>query len=275
MPSTRTLPSGPYFQVRAPIGKETPVVVEIPHAGVLLDPESLAYCVAPAASIGQDADLLVDELFEDAPQLGATSIVSGLSRYVVDLNRAEDDLDSHTTASGTSAGSPHGVIWRRTTRGRPALLAPLPKSEVERRLTHFYRPYHQALQDIIESKRRQFGFVILLCGHSMPSFGRMGERRADVVPGTRGRSTTAEGPLRCVEEVARSARLELVHDEPYRGGYTTLRYGRPNEGRHAIQIELARRLYMDEERLAKSVDFTRAREFCRLLVERLGQASPA
>ena len=78
-----------YFSVREPTSRETAVVVEIPHAGLAIDAESLATITAPARAIGQDADLYVDELYVEAPALGATVLVAHASRYVCDLNRAE------------------------------------------------------------------------------------------------------------------------------------------------------------------------------------------
>lgn len=257
-----------------PSGPPIPLIVEVPHSSIDLDPESLALCTAPAASIGRDADLYVDELFADAPSLGATLIVSRLSRYVTDLNRRESDLDSQTTLGGTSSSAPHGVVWRRTTDGRPAIAAPLPPSEIERRLELLYRPYHRALGELLEETFERFGCVLLLSGHSMPSFGRLGERRADVVPGSLGRSTADAAYLATAEDVARRFRFDVAHDDPYRGGYTTERYGRPTESRSALQIELARRLYMDEHSLAKFTNhFNETRSFCQALVEALGQAA--
>ncbi len=267
--------NSPFFHVIGPSTEETPLVVEVPHASIRLDPESLAYCIAPARSIGRDADLFVDELFADAPDCGATSIVASVSRYVCDLNRAETELDSHTTPDGASPSAPHGVIWRRTTSGQPALGAPLPGTEVKRRIAALYHPYHRTLDELLEEKQKRFGYAILLCGHSMPSFGRLGDRRADVVPGSRSATTAARPFLETMETVAKSFDFDVAHDSPYRGGYTTGYHGRPDQARHAIQIELARRLYMDELRLTrKSVDFERTREFCRCLVARLGATSP-
>jgi len=262
----------PSFSVIEPTGPETPVIVEVPHAGLHVDAESLAYSCAPARSIGQDADLYVSELFENAPTLGASFIYSGLSRYVCDLNRSETDLDSHTTAHGTSSSSPHGVVWRKTTEGRPALIAPLPASEVERRLDLIYRPYHRALYKLIEQKREKFGFVILLAGHSMPSFGRLGERRADVVPGSRGRTSTDVEVLKTADRVCGELDYDVAHDAPYRGGFTTQHYGSPHAHVHAMQIELARRIYMDENNLARIPDrFQQCQNFCDALVAALGQ----
>ncbi len=260
------------FSVIEPTVNETPVIVEVPHAGLGMDAQSLAYCTAPGRSIGQDADLLVSELFAHAPKTGAHLIYSHLSRYVCDLNRAEDDFDQHTSPCGRSHSAPHGVVWRKTTDGRPALSAPLSSQEIERRLNLIYRPYHLALYDLIQEKRKKFGFVVILCGHSMPSFGRLGERRADLVPGSRGRTTAHPSVLDCCDRVAAQARYDVAHDSPYRGGFTTGHYGLPASNIHALQLELARRIYMDESTLCSiSERFDACKVFCTELVTELGK----
>lgn len=251
------------------------MIVEVPHAGLQMDPESLSYCSAIARSIGRDADLLVDQLFDSSPRWGATFLVAEFSRYVCDLNRAPDDYDQQTSTSGRPEPSPHGVIWRKSTEGRAALAHPLPASEVERRLRLYYHPYHQKLQELIAEKHTKFGYVILLCAHSMPSFGRLGEHRADVVPGTRGRKSADGRVIGTVDEVAREFAFSVLHDNPYQGGFTTSHYGRPDRGVHAVQVELARRLYMDEMGLRPHVGFDACQAFCEELVRRLGAVRPA
>lgn len=260
---------GVSYEVFPPTAAETPLVVEVPHAGLFLDAQSLATCTAPARSIAEDADLYVDELYADAPEEGATLLVARSSRYVCDLNRSEKDLDAHTTPGGEASAAPHGVIWRRTTLGAPAIAAPLPAPEVERRLELVYRPYHAELERLLLAKEARFGYSILLCAHSMPSSGRLGERRADVVPGSRGHSTAALAVIQTVESVSRDFGFDLIHDDPYRGGFTTQHHGRPERARHAIQIELARRRYMDEKTLAKNSTFDEARRFSRGLTRAL------
>lgn len=258
------------FEIQPPRGPETPVVVEVPHAAVLLDPPSMAYCCAPTRSIGQDADLFVDELFFDAPDHGAHLISARFSRYVCDLNRSEDDIDELTSPVGTKTASPHGVVWRKTTENRPAIVAPLPGTEIERRLALVYRPYHAALSRLIQDKLNRFGIAILICGHSMPSFGRLGERRADVVPGSQGQSTTGRSVIKACEFAAAEARYDVAHDTPYRGGFTTAHYGSPRAGVHALQIELARRLYMEERSLLRDpAKFQDCRNFCSMLIREL------
>ena len=268
-----------FFSVHEPRTARTPVIVEVPHAGLSVDPESMATLIAPTQSLGRDADLFVDDLYVDAPDVGATLLVSHVSRYVCDLNRAETDVDPLTVEGGAARSAPHGVIWRVTTDNRPALLRPLPFSELERRLVRIYRPYHQTLQALIDQRVAEFGYAILLCGHSMPSRGREGHidpgrERADVVPGSRARTTCAESVLRLVDRTSAAFRLSVAHDEPYRGGFSTAHYGRPRDRVHAIQIELARRLYMDEQALTKKPrEFDSLRNFCRTITEALGSLS--
>ena len=268
------------FSVREPEGRATPLVVEVPHAGLYVDATALSTLLAPANALGRDADLYVDELFSDAPNEGAALIVARVSRYVVDLNRAENDFDALAVENGTARVSPHGLIWRTTTEGRSALLGPLARNEVERRLDTYYRPYHAALRRLLDARVATFGYAILLCAHSMPSRGRdghqdLGRERADIVPGTRGRTTAAAPVIDTVERIAREGGFTVAHDQPYRGGFSTGHYGRPEQGVHAIQVELNRKLYMNELSLEKkSREFEMLSAFCKRLTRELAAVEP-
>lgn len=264
------------FEVFEPTAEETPVIVEVPHAGLWADGPALATLVAPARSLGRDADLWVDELYADAPSRGATMLVAHVSRYVVDLNRSERDIDAESVEGAQSrVRATRGVIWRLTSDGLQVLDAPLPRGELERRLAAYYRPYHAALRALIDEKRARFGYAVVLAAHSMPSTGRAmhGDphvERADVVPGTRGRTSAAAELIDAVDRHARAARFSVAHDNPYQGGFTTVHYGRPREECHVVQVELARRLYMDETTLEKNAGFDRLRAFCGDLVSAVG-----
>ncbi len=267
------------FRLERPSAEETPLLVEIPHAGLHVDAASLAVSCAPLRAVGRDADLLVDQLFQDAPDFGASLLVATHSRFVVDLNRGPGEVDGMAVENGSAQPRPRGLIWRTTTENDPILLRRLSSNEFERRLTTFYRPYHEALQRELDRKRERFGFAIILCAHSMPSTGRrghidVGAGRADVVPGSRGRTSAAEGVIDCVDGVSRRLGFSVKHDDPYRGGFSTGHYGRPREGQHAIQIELARRLYMDEDLLVPNQGFDRTRGLARELVRSLAAFCP-
>jgi N-formylglutamate deformylase len=258
-------------------GRETPVLVEVPHAGLGVPPEILAQIDVPAASLARDADLYVHELYSDAPLEGATLLCGTLSRYVVDLNRAEDDVDGESVQGGPAGSrAPRGVIWRLSGDGAKVFGTPISRAEHERRLANYHRPYHAEVRRIVAAKLSRFGVAVVLAGHSMPSHarwssGEIGPARADVVPGTRGRTTADARYIDAVEAHARSAGLSVRHDEPYRGGFTTVHYGQPEKRVHAVQVELARRQYMDEERLVVHTRFPEVRAWCRGLVAKLGE----
>jgi N-formylglutamate deformylase len=288
------------FELVEPTAPETPVIVEVPHAGLEVPAHFLEPLAVPARALGRDADLHVDALYEDAPAEGACLIVARTSRYVVDLNRAEGDVDGDAVEGGRAdVRMQHGLVWRTTSEGEPALARRLRREELEERLELVWRPYHRLLASVIARKRERFGIAVVLAAHSMPSFDRNGARgsvgprggardgagprrdegsqgqmdsraRADVVPGTRGRRSADARFIDAIESQASTSGWTVRHDDPYAGGFTTQHYGRPAEGVHVVQVELARRLYLDEETLRPNSNFESARAWCRELVARLG-----
>jgi N-formylglutamate amidohydrolase len=273
---------GEPFVLTSPTGPETPVVVEVPHAGLDVPPGCLAQLTAPARALVRDADLHVDRLYADAPAEGASLLVARASRYVIDLNRAESDVDEGVVeAGGREKGGhrarfAHGLIWRVTSDGEAALARPLTRAELEARLRDVYRPYHAVLAAELARKRARFGVAVLLAAHSMPSQSRGKDERvrADVVPGSRGRTSADARFIEAVESHARAEGFSVVHDDPYAGGFSTQHYGRPKAGIHAVQVELARRLYLDEGTCELDVEaYGRLRAWCRSLVKLLARLS--
>ncbi len=261
------------FDILEP-AEDSPVLVEVPHAGLWLDAESASSTVAPAHCIARDADLYVDELFADAPAHGATLVFARLSRYVVDLNRAPDDYDGAAVAGGPVRERPRGVIWRLTSDGLPVLREPIAAGECARRIARFHGPYHAAVAELLERKRARFGFALMLCAHSMPTprprrRGMRDDATAELVPGTRGRTSADDRFIDIVERAGLDMGWRVEHDTPYRGGYSTQHYGRPGERLHAVQVEIARRLYMDEQTLARSQGFSGVKRFADGLVAAL------
>jgi N-formylglutamate amidohydrolase len=235
--------------VRPDTSRETPVIVEVPHAGLVVPSDVRAQLLVSDAVLLRDSDLYVDRLFSRAPERGATLLASRVSRYVVDLNRAPDDVDRQTVRDHPAPRptQSRGVVWRATTEGQPAIRESITFAELERRLALYHAPYHAALEAEIARKVARFGHAVVVAGHSMPSAGKGGVgRRADIVPGSRGRTTAADAVIDLVEHTFASAGLSVKHDDPYRGGWSTQRYGHPERGVHAIQIEINRALYADE-----------------------------
>ncbi len=284
----------PPFERIDPTGLETPLVVEVPHAGLDIAPQFLEPLAAPARAIARDADLYVDRLYELAPGEGATLLVARASRYAIDVNRSESDVDAEVVEGARAEPRMHhGLVWRTTSDGEAALSRRLTRDELEERLNLVWRPYHRELSAIVAQKVAKFGLAVVVAAHSMPSIERAGgqsaavrdpaaagrgpgaggRRRADVVPGTRGRRSAAARFIDAMEAHARDQGWSVRHDDPYAGGFTTQHYGRPEENVHVVQIELARRLYLDEATLRPLPSFDAVREWCRALVARLASLS--
>lgn len=263
--------------------RRAPLLVEVPHAGLSLPEEIAGEYVASREAIMRDADIYVDRLYASAPLHGAALLTASFSRYVVDLNRAPGDVDSVSVPEHPSPVTlqPRGVVWRATTEGKPILKRPLSYQSFRQRLERYYTPYHQLLTAKLDDLRAEFGFAIVLAAHSMPSTGRslhpdMGAQRADVVPGTLGRTSADARIIDLVDSHFRDAGLSVRHDDPYRGGFTTAHYGQPKAGLHAIQIELNRALYVNESTFeVREPEFTQLQGLLDRLVDRLGHINLA
>ncbi|MGB8330665.1 MAG: N-formylglutamate amidohydrolase [Polyangiales bacterium] len=268
-----------FVELTHPRTSPSPVLVEVPHAGLQVPPELESEIDATPSATLRDSDIYVDQLYQRAPDHGATLLVSRVSRYVVDLNRGPDDVDSAAVPRHPSGRHipARGVIWRAGTDGTPLLRAPLSMEQFTRRLSLFYEPYHRTLRQVAARIHEEHGQVMILAAHSMPSSGRrtLGGRevrRADVVPGTRGRSTADGRIIDLIDSHFREAGLSVKHDDPYRGGYTTSSYGSPRRGQHAVQIELNRALYVDETTSEiKRDEFAQLQTLLDQLVRRLGE----
>jgi len=268
-----------FVQLTHPQITPSPVLVEVPHSGLHVPPEVEPEIDATPSAVLRDSDIYVDQLYQRAPENGATLLVSRVSRYVVDLNRGPEEVDSaavprHPRARHIPA---RGVVWRARTDGTPLLRAPLTIEQFTQRLSLFYEPYHQTLREVAAQIRKEHGQVMILAAHSMPSAGRRvlgggAVRRADVVPGTRGRSTADGRIIDLIDSHFREAGLSVKHDDPYRGGWTTSSYGAPKRKQHAVQIELNRALYVDEQTSeVKKNDFVQLQRVLDELVGKLGK----
>jgi N-formylglutamate deformylase len=247
------------FRLHAPdhLAPIAPVVVSVPHAGTLVPDDDAALLAISGGALLRDADLFVNRLIEGVGRHGVAVFEGLVSRYIVDLNRAPDDVDREVCPelSRPARPSARGLIWRTTTDGAPVLRRPLTVGEVNSRRARIHTPYHEALRALLEERRRRHGFAVLVDLHSMPSAGRPshddpGARRADIVPGDlRGTSCAASLSTLVVEHFT-SQGYSVRPNDPYMGGYITREHGRPTRGIHAIQVEVNRDLYMNESTFA-------------------------
>lgn len=273
---------------RLPECQTVPVVVASPHSGSMYPADFLTQIAVPLAALRRAEDAFVDELFSSAPALGMPLLAARFPRSYVDANREPYELDpgmfdgplpralNHRT---TRVAAGLGMIPRVAASGEPIYRGRVPAATIEHRLETCWRPYHTTLSLLIEQTYRLFGGALLIDAHSMPSsasvLGPRGhEHRVDIVLGDNHGESCASEFIGYAERWFRSRGLRVQRNQPYAGGFTTQLYGRPAIGRHALQIEINRALYMDEarhERLPTAGVFERL--ISRFLKEMSSQAS--
>jgi N-formylglutamate deformylase len=276
-------PTPPFPLLERPPGPlATPVVVSSPHSGRVIPADEVhLYEIAPER-LAHDGDLYVDELYRDCPsQLGVPLLCTPYSRFLVDLNRLPDDLSPRSVAGSSYQIAPgyyrdRGVVWAVTTRGERIYRRPLTSGEFELRMQRYFRPYHEALGALLAEARAQFGFAILLDAHSMPSEARTlhtdrGATRSDIVPGDLFGKSCDPALTHAVCDFFRTEGFEVAPNTPYMGGGITRRFADPARGIHAIQLEINRRLYMNEDNLERLPELKHLRRIITRFVAQLTQ----
>jgi N-formylglutamate deformylase len=252
-----------------------------PHSGRCYPAEFLAASRLDPPGLRRSEDSFVDELFAASTSFGAPLVQATFPRAWCDPNREQWELDPamfadalppwvNTTSSRVTAGL--GTIARVVASGEPIYRGKLTFAEAERRVETCWKPFHDALVSLIETTRAQFGQCVLIDCHSMPSHvpvsGR-GDRLADIVLGDAHGTTCAAYLTRFVERRLIELGYRVRRNDPYAGGFISRHYGKPRDGVHALQIEIARDLYMDETRYERSTGFPAVQRDLSLLIESL------
>jgi N-formylglutamate deformylase len=221
-----------------------PLLISIPHAGTFV-PEDIARRFSLAGSHLADTDWHVDKLYDFARELGASILTANYSRYVVDLNRAPDSSSLYES----SPTSP--VCPTQTFAGESIYTAGTePKeTEIASRVAQYWQPYHQQLAAELARMREQHSYALLWDAHSIAS--EVPSLFAGVLPefnfGTRDDASCPRAVAdQLLDLVGTDGKFGAVLNGRFKGGYITLNYGRPANNVYAVQLELSRRVYMDE-----------------------------
>ena len=215
-----------------------------------------------------------------SPHSGRTIPQSERAVYALDVDELLHDGDLYVDRKGPGYYGDRGAIWAVTTHGEPIYRKPLEQAEFLRRRRSYYDPYHALLTEELERLRERFGYAILLDAHSMPSRATRlhsdpaGRPRADVVPGDLLGASCGTWLSRTTGAFWREHGYEVAPNMPYRGGGIVRRHGRPGRRVHAIQLELNRALYMDEDSLERLPELSKLRDDCVAFVARLAETEP-
>lgn len=230
------------YVLRPPTSTPVPIVLSCPHVGTEIPPD-IAATMTPLARRTPDTDWFVHDLYGFAPAMGITLVHARFSRYVVDLNR--DPAGAKLYADGRAET---GLVPVQSFAREPLYDGPTPDAaELRRRVDRYYKPYHAAIEAALSELRQRHAHVLFFDAHSIkrrvPSIRP--EPFADVILGDQAGRTAHRQLARTALDALQG--LDVAHNEPFMGGYLTRSFGRPAEGRHALQLEMSQDLYMDED----------------------------
>jgi N-formylglutamate amidohydrolase len=256
----------PPFDIVEPPRLTAPLIFNSPHSGSIYPPEFLLASKLDPGALRRSEDTFVDEIIEGLAARGFAMVRVNFPRCYVDVNREPYELDPRmfsgrlpsfaNTRSMRVAGG-LGTIPRVVGDAQEIYRDRLAVEDGLRRIEALYKPYHRALRRLVTRVHEQFGVAILVDCHSMPSTGiaRDEPPRPDVVIGDRYGTSCASLLPDMVEQAMRAMGYSVGRNKPYAGGFITEHYGNPAGGVHAIQIELNRAIYMNEQRREKLPGF--------------------
>ena len=252
----------PAFQYNAPTSMPLPVLIAVPHAG-------RAY---PQSVLDQMRDqelcqLRLEDRYIDhvalaiAKQTGTGFLLADAPRALLDLNRSHTDVDwgmvqgagrqrvSHRTNPSRRARNGLGLVPRRLPGFGEIWREPLPRGTLDRRIETIHRPYHQFLTRELEAIRDSWGAALLIDLHSMPPLRSAGESRPAprIVLGDRFGASCASSMVARAFRYLDDQPFTSAHNRPYAGGYVLDRHAAPSRGIHAMQIEVCRSQYLDDQ----------------------------
>jgi N-formylglutamate amidohydrolase len=268
----------PPFEIALPRRWRAPIIFNSPHSGADYPAGFINASRIDLASLRRSEDSYVDEMIDGLTSLGFPVVRVHFPRSYVDVNREPYELDPRmfdgrlpsfvNTRSMRVAGG-LGTIPRVAGDGQEIYRDRLEVEEGLARIERLYKPYHRALRHLIADARDQFGAVLLIDCHSMPSVGlsRDEPARADVVIGDRYGISCSPLLSRTAEAVFAGRGYSTARNRPYAGGFITEHYGNPAGGTHAVQIEINRAIYMDENSRVRGPGLERlTRDFAELAI---------
>jgi N-formylglutamate amidohydrolase len=287
MASPFAIPMASPFAILAPAEQRLPLVVASPHSGAWYPDDLIAASALDASALRKSEDCFVHEIFAQAPDLGVPLLHALFARAYIDTNREpyeldpvmfEDELPAFVNHTSPRVAVGLGTIARVVAEGEFIYRRKLRFAEAEGRIERFYRPYHAALERLVGATVERFAGCVLIDAHSMPSTGGRGEmprRRIDFVLGDRLGTSCHALVTRTAERCLTGLGYTVALNAPYAGGFTTRHYGRPDEDRHCLQIEINRALYMDERIFQPKPSLEKLKTDMTTLVAALGALDPA
>ena len=242
------------FSIIEPEAGKVPVILSVPHSGVDF-PEELKPQYRPEmAAQPDDTDWFVHDLYNFAPELGITVIHARYSRWVIDLNR-----DSESKPLYDDGRIITGLTTSTDFLGNEIYIDKkfIPDDEeTQRRLENYYQPYYQKIESLLEERISEFGQVLLWDAHSIrrlvPTIRK--EPFPDLILGDNDEKSAAQEIINIALKGLRAGKYQANHNTPFKGGHITRYFGKPEKNVHALQLEMTKIHYMNDDELTFNED---------------------
>jgi N-formylglutamate amidohydrolase len=267
------------LRIHGPSAAQRTLVLDSPHSGSAMPADFGS--VRSAAELRDGEDCFIDELWLPAAARGVPLLAAQFPRTYLDVNRHAGDIDlalldgpwpdAHVPSVKAQIGK--ALLWRTLDDGRPLYDRRLGVAEVQQRIACYHRPYHQALKQLLDAAHARFGVVHHINCHSMnPVSGAMGaggagQVRADIVLGDRDGSSCAPAFTAFVRELLAGFGYSVKVNDPFKGVELVRAYADPAAGRHSLQLEVNKRLYMDAQPVRRLAGFAPLQAHLMQLVE--------
>ena len=241
------------------------VVFALPHSGRDYGVSFLNQSILDKISIRSSEDAFLDQLIDGIEKYGAPKIIANAPRAFIDLNRSTDELDpalisgikNNIRSPRISSGL--GVIPRVVSHGKEIYRGKLSLEQAQSRIEYYWKPYHKDLANLLKRAQSIYGQSLLIDMHSMPHEAVSTQssfiKAPEIVVGDRFGMSSDPEFTNLIVSILKQHGFRVAKNTPFAGAFITKHHGKIKDRTHAIQLEIDRSLYMDEERVLPNSGF--------------------
>ena len=248
-----------------PVSLTSGVVFALPHSGRDYGVSFLNQSILDQLSIRSSEDAFLDQLIDGIEKYGAPKIIANAPRAFIDLNRSTDELDPalisgiKNNIKNPRISSGLGVIPRVVSHGKEIYRGKLSFEQAQSRIKYYWKPYHTDLSNLLQRSQSVFGQSLLIDIHSMPHEAVSTQssfiKPPEIVVGDRFGMSSDPEFTNLVISILKQHEFRVAKNTPFAGAFITKHHGKVKKRIHALQLEIDRLLYMDEEKISPNSEF--------------------
>ncbi|RZJ71705.1 N-formylglutamate amidohydrolase [Flavobacterium sp.] len=235
------------YTIIEPTATEVPILISSPHSGTYF-PDDIKSRIKPElAARPDDADWYIDKLYDFAPAMGISMINANYCRWVIDLNRYPQREPLYYDGRVIT-----GLCPVTDFNGLALYDGKVPDDrEIEKRLEKYFIPYHQKVEELLAAMVEKHGIAVLFDAHSIRKAvpGISKTPFPDLILGDNDMTSASPAIIAACYDVLQTGKFEVEHNIPFKGGYITRFFGKPENNVHALQLEMAKKNYMDDSEM--------------------------